>query len=112
MVEPIKSNFSHWDLLSVSYPLRSKAELKALSEGDFVKVKCEVDALRAESGQPPTTALDQTLKERKKGYVVFVHATSFRALIRSNYSKQQPAGSGRLPTASISVGASISTNVK
>lgn len=46
-------------------------KIQAITDSDYSVAKREVDALRAELGQPPVPSLQQTLEEKSSACVLF-----------------------------------------
>lgn len=46
-----------------------KQKIQTITDGEYSTAKREVDALRAELGQPPVPSLQQTLEEKSSAYV-------------------------------------------
>ncbi|EJD02160.1 uncharacterized protein FOMMEDRAFT_124435 [Fomitiporia mediterranea MF3/22] len=46
-----------------------RAKIQAITDGEYAVAKREVDALRAELGQPPMPSLQQTLEEKNQAYL-------------------------------------------
>jgi hypothetical protein len=52
-----------------------RARIQQITDGDYATAKRDVDALRAELGQPPLPGLQATLEEKSQQYV---HAPTIR----------------------------------
>ncbi|OCB88892.1 hypothetical protein A7U60_g3988 [Sanghuangporus baumii] len=46
-----------------------RAKIQTITDGEYTSAKREVDALRAELGQPPLPSLQQTLEEKGRAYL-------------------------------------------
>lgn len=82
-----------------------KQKIQTITDGEYSTAKREVDALRAELGQPPVPSLQQTLEEKSSAYVLcpsdapllfslFIHfqplVGNFKIVISTNAESMEP----------------------